>query len=251
MRSKVFFLTTPTALPARRCPPQRSEVAGDGSRRKRRTGRLGFTVIELLVVIAMIAVLAGLMLPALAGARESTRRAACSSNLHQLSIALNLYAQAHRDWFPVEEICGNPQSAVKAALFPHYVRTREVFYCPSADRVEQLAQSTDRRLGGPGGDSVIESDANWQRAFISYKYFSVLRPDPRMPLPLQPKDFPHPLGARSRGLRWLMSDWTRQGAGTSPHYTGLFGKMPGRNVLYVDGAVRFVYTGQEAGAFKD
>jgi prepilin-type N-terminal cleavage/methylation domain-containing protein/prepilin-type processing-associated H-X9-DG protein len=246
----VLFLTA-WAPPARRCSPQPGEVASGGPGRRPGTGRSGFTLTELLVVIAMIGVLAGLILPALAGARESARRAACSSNLHQLGIALNLYSRDWRDRFPVEENCGNPQSAVKAALFPNYVAVREVFYCPSAQRVESLAQSTDSSLGGPGGDSVVESDQNWDRASISYKYFSVRRQDPRMPLPLQPTDYPHLLTARSRGVRWLMSDWSRKGTGASPHHTGLLRKEPGRNVLYCDGSVKFVYSGQEPGAFKD
>ncbi len=213
--------------------------------------RPGFTLIELLVVMAIIGILAGLMLPALAAARESARRSACMSNLHQLGIALHLYSKDHRGWFPVEEICGNPQPALKAALYGTYMPRRELFYCPSAERVEHWAQAAGGGLGGPGGDSVVESDENWERAFISYKYFSVLRRDPRMPLPLKPKDFPHLLKEGSRGLRWLMSDWTRKGCGKSPHYTGLFRKMPGRNVLYCDGAVRFMYTGKEGGAFED
>jgi prepilin-type processing-associated H-X9-DG protein/prepilin-type N-terminal cleavage/methylation domain-containing protein len=57
--------------------------------------RLGFTIIELLVVIAIIAILAGLLVPALRWARESARSVNCVSNLKQLALAWQYYANAH------------------------------------------------------------------------------------------------------------------------------------------------------------
>ncbi len=60
----------------------------------------GFTLIELLVVIAIIAILAGLLLPSLAGGKERAKRTACKNNLRQLAIASHLYAEDQRGEIP-------------------------------------------------------------------------------------------------------------------------------------------------------
>src|SRR5437867_1189180 len=66
--------------------------------RNRRPGQ-GFTLIELLVVIAVMAILAGLLFPVLAQARTTARKAACTSNLRQIGLALTLYLQDYDETF--------------------------------------------------------------------------------------------------------------------------------------------------------
>jgi prepilin-type N-terminal cleavage/methylation domain-containing protein len=61
----------------------------------------GFTLIELLVVIAIIAILAAILLPALAAAKDRAIRTECVSNLHQIEIALNIYANDNKQKLPV------------------------------------------------------------------------------------------------------------------------------------------------------
>jgi len=65
-----------------------------------RWGRRGFTLIELLVVIAIIAVLAAILFPVLARAREAGRKTTCSSNLRQIGVAVFMYVADYDDCFP-------------------------------------------------------------------------------------------------------------------------------------------------------
>ncbi len=197
----------------------------------------GFSLVELLVVITTISTLLAIMLPSLGRAREQSRRVVCASNLRQLGFSLKMYSMDNNGKYPIEELCGNPQSALVQNLSPDYSADRDIFYCPGAEAVEPYAQSNE--FGGPGGDSVINTEENWQRYYISYKYFSVTQRDTRMPLPLSLSEYPHLLTEDSPSSRWLMSDWVRKHAPVFPHMEkGGWGG--GRNVLFTDTSVRFV-----------
>jgi prepilin-type N-terminal cleavage/methylation domain-containing protein/prepilin-type processing-associated H-X9-DG protein len=96
-----------------------------------------FTLVELLVVLAVIGILAGLLLPALVGAKEGGKATACLSNLHQIGIALQLYVQENQNLLPVMQNVGTngppPTNGppINVVLLPFVGGNSNVFRCPS------------------------------------------------------------------------------------------------------------------------
>ena len=98
--------------------------------------RYGFTLIELLVVIAIIAVLAAILFPVFAKAREKARQASCASNLKQLALAGLMYAQDNDEWVLSWRISRNFASCASSVVFwkhviTPYVKSTQVLICPS------------------------------------------------------------------------------------------------------------------------
>jgi prepilin-type N-terminal cleavage/methylation domain-containing protein/prepilin-type processing-associated H-X9-DG protein len=103
--------------------------------RRRGRGRVGFTLIELLVVIAIIAILAAILFPVFAQARDKARSASCLSNLRQIGTALTLYMQDYDEkttWFWNSQIDKkNYLAGYWYQCLAPYTKNWQVFICPS------------------------------------------------------------------------------------------------------------------------
>ncbi len=93
------------------------------------TRRIGFTLVELLVVIAIVGVLVALLIPAVQSVRESARRMKCNSNLHQLGIGIQQYAQASGGHFPWTYHAATTNSWI-VTVAPFLENVDEIRLCP-------------------------------------------------------------------------------------------------------------------------
>lgn len=112
--------------------------------RVQRSRPSAFTLIELLVVIAIIAILAAILFPAFARARENARRTSCQSNLKQIGLGIIQYNQDYDEAFPVLRggNTGDDNNGVFLLIQP-YVKSTQLLQCPS--------ETNGPNNSGPGG----------------------------------------------------------------------------------------------------
>src|SRR5687768_3240317 len=129
----------------------------------------GFTLIELLVVIAIIAILAAILFPVFARARENSRRAACQSNIKQIGLGFAQYLQDYDELYPpinwdstasgtfgsnYWDLPSSGNSNVKlfswADMIMPYLKSTQIFRCPSA-RQGLTSRSGTKEVNGTWG----------------------------------------------------------------------------------------------------
>src|SRR5207245_8475958 len=116
----------------RRARTGRGRTPSKKGGRMQRTRKPAFTLIELLVVIAIIAILAAILFPVFAQAREKARMTSCISNMRQIGTGLTMYAQDYDETFPfIRFHLGGPTEYVwKQAIAP-YVKKKQIIMSPA------------------------------------------------------------------------------------------------------------------------
>jgi prepilin-type N-terminal cleavage/methylation domain-containing protein/prepilin-type processing-associated H-X9-DG protein len=148
--------------------------------------RRGFTLIELLVVIAIIAILAAILFPVFAQARDAARQSACLSNCKQLGTALMMYAQDHDETLPswpintTNGVVLNPGFAtwgwsLWVDVITPYVKNRGVFVCPNGPRTGYgTAAVPNAALAGPRTNPMVVNYAINEYIQAQFWQFSTL-----------------------------------------------------------------------------
>ena len=116
----------------------------------------GFTLIELLVVIAIIAILAAILFPVFAQARDKARAAACLSNTKQLSLGVLLYGQDYDEILPVIGYNQQCRGRWQWQIYP-YVKNQSVFTCSNINQPWRGERDAAAALPGEGAGNWFES----------------------------------------------------------------------------------------------
>ncbi len=208
--------------------------------------RAGFTLIELLVVIAIIAILAAILFPVFARARENARKTTCASNLKQLGIGCMMYAQDYDELLPCDYYaCNSSTTHTRLAVqISPYLKNMGILYCPSAQKM--------------GMADIVNTPANQAAGNIGYYYYSY-------------DQVPNTVSPGTGNPTWICHSFLRQTGGNVPRVMSLqvdtdywlwsdvfcqplnirmheaaFGSV---NVCFMDGHVKF-QPGQARDVFK-
>jgi prepilin-type N-terminal cleavage/methylation domain-containing protein/prepilin-type processing-associated H-X9-DG protein len=199
----------------------------------------GFTLIELLVVIAIIAILASMLMPALAAAKQLAWTISCNSNLHQISIGMTMYADENNGFYPESGgdipwnnvVADSPTNSWMQQIY-HYTATTNIYHCPANKLLPDSEQSWFNYFNGVRAAFVlVNKEAPVDTRKIQFPTQQVLSGDTEdFTVEDSDKDdyTQNCVGGPENGIPWEV--WQA--------HTG------GQNVLFVDGHAKW-YKGYE------
>ncbi len=209
-----------------------------------RARRGGFTLIELLVVIAIIAILVGLLFPALSSAREKSRRSSCANNIRQIAMAMIAYSDDFKGYFPTgaldQDLANNNYMVSEVGIVPggvdnqtrgfvgaarylikaRYLSSPKIFICPS-----------DKSTGS-ATPTAVSAAASWNSIrWWNLSYFYIGKLATRLPRE----------GSGSGDTYILLADRANLDDAFTPDMTATDNhRTDGRNVAYTDGHVQWI-----------
>lgn len=188
----------------------------------------GFTLIELLVVIAIIAILAAILFPVFARARENARRASCLSNMKQFGLALVMYSQDYD-----EKIYRGDTAQWWTVPYMPYIKSEQILLCPSAPR----RQYNYSWYG--------YTNYNSNSLVLNYALPGEGRAIPLTMFNSSMTMFTIDGGGNSVSLAWSDIYYSRNSDGTgnfgeTPNYAVAPRHLEGANVAFLDGHVKWI-----------
>jgi prepilin-type N-terminal cleavage/methylation domain-containing protein/prepilin-type processing-associated H-X9-DG protein len=203
--------------------------------------RTGFTLIELLVVIAIIAILAAILFPVFARARENARRASCMSNLKQIGLGMMMYVQDYDGKYILRTYSSDGPGAITGTIYSYwsprakagggyypwvlepYVKSTQLFVCPS----ESTAFPSYAYNGYPATAQYTES----------------MMDEPSQMIAIVDDQFGGGIAYAPNSTSWGSNFCETHGAsaGTCPAGQQFYGRhLEGVNVAFMDGHVKWL-----------
>jgi len=217
---------------------------------RRKIDNKAFTLIELLVVIAIIAILAAILFPVFARARENARRTSCASNEKQQGLGLMQYAQDYDERLPISSY-RNPDAFWFEMIEP-YIKSMQIFRCPSANRTPSgmppRSYSSNYALPGIGDTAAKVVISSYNGLHLSQVK------EPSRTWMIVESCYRNPTDElyenNGYGFHWVRFENIAAGNGpeqgvSTNHYFNHAVHLGGSNVAFVDGHVKWVKSGDD------